>query len=1207
MYRTDGEGSLLWIEAESARYVLEPIEISSDTEASGGACIAIKQGAGTGMTGAGGEAMYDIDIPEPGQYVLWARVYWLDGCSNSFFVDIGGKNYHFGEDSNFHRWHWIRFMLPGFESSGRKEMIIRNREDGISIDKLLVTKKLDYIPQGMGGNRFVYFFEDGLPSGWRPKTEHYWEIAGGKGVNGSSAYHLRALGGATDEYSVGIEVGESYAFQCIVKSLHEDRRERNFRVLLNYRNERDYCCLDCNDGLFSFLKVSGQGVDTLSRTDTHVESMIEIDGEFHFVEIQVSIHSVTVEFDGHPVLRVDKPGLGGGRIGLGSRAGDVLFDNVVIAGDLEINYAQNFYYDIEGALSKVAGWLPVAGSWARCVSYGTLAYEVEANWIAATVSGSLEWRNYSFESAMKGDGSTGIGLLFYYANTSNYYLLRWGGKSSPPEYAGRIQLVRIVDRNMRILDEHDGGYEPGQWYRMRVDLLDGSIRAFVDDDCVFDLYADGLFQGFVGLYAESSPSGGGGRPTVELWPGLYGGTEWRAFFPIHIDRETSQGIFFCYQDELNYYLLERTGYGEGKDRSLLRLYEVIEGNATLLQKKDDMLEFPRSYGIGVEKNSDGVSIKIMKPQQETLGDIRTVEAERFFVAQPKLRSGKIAVSGGRTINAAFDDIFVRSVNDFRDSFDGEDGTRPLEWRRIDGDWTIHGGKLTAGSDSVGYIVTGDRSWKDYTYSVECTGGGPRTDSFGLCFYRQGEDRYYCVRGSGPRGGAVVTLLKVKEGVETILAESKIRDASGLFTVELDDGWIGVHHGDSLCLGAFDREYRSGGIGLYSSGGGAIAFDDVDVRFGTGRRAHECVNTIFEIRRAGSDWRTDFNGWIGRAGAWHVVDGALQNEQADDSSGVWWKQGYIAGDFTVMFHVVPQAMTGGYAAAVIRENEAESGRGYELRLMEEEYVCFRDGERIISGNRRVLEPGRVSSVAFEKRRGHILATVNGEQLFSARDEAPLRGGNVGLVVKGGIFGFGNITVLSYPAYCYEFSLEKWAARDFSNWRIASGVWNERSAIVYGMYGEKDTSEEALLWHKKPLPRDVAFEFFFSPLAYSDGGSFFVGIGCDGEDIRSGYSIDFEYEVHGKPGEAPSFRIAATLKRGGLIVERDEIALPHIGSWVKARIEKTGRILKLFIAERKVMAFRDDAPPRGNMAAIGVAGEIAHPVFFDNIVITDLTFF
>ena len=63
----------------------------------------------------------------------------------------------------------------------------------------------------------------------------------------------------------------------------------------------------------------------------------------------------------------------------------------------------------------------------------------------------------------------------------------------------------------------------------------------------------------------------------------------------------------------------------------------------------------------------------------------------------------------------------------------------------------------------------------------------------------------------------------------------------------------------------------------------------------------------------------------------------------------------------------------------------------------------------------------------------------------------------------------------------------------------------------------------------------------------------------------------------------------------------------GNWIKARIERAGPFMRIVVAEREVLLFRDEAPPAGNMAAIGIAGEIANPVFFDNIVITDLASF
>jgi len=101
-----------------------------------------------------------FEVKEPGEYVLWARVWWGPGkaCANSFYVMIDPRKepvdadgngeyddevvpYIFGEDGTYMAWHWLKLQDAKFKlDAGRHVIYGCNREDGIRIDRFLLVK-----------------------------------------------------------------------------------------------------------------------------------------------------------------------------------------------------------------------------------------------------------------------------------------------------------------------------------------------------------------------------------------------------------------------------------------------------------------------------------------------------------------------------------------------------------------------------------------------------------------------------------------------------------------------------------------------------------------------------------------------------------------------------------------------------------------------------------------------------------------------------------------------------------------------------------------------------------------------------------------------------------------------------------------------------------------------------------------------------------
>lgn len=147
------------IEAEDFTGELEPpVTVAEDADASGGRCIHIEGGSGKPgdvhpvtlkkYPPRWGAAVYSFEVTRPGRYRLWGRKFWENGCGNSLTLVVNGRAMVFGEDGTYDRWEWLPatglLELP----QGENTLEVLNREDGVRLDKLILTTDLDFIPQG---------------------------------------------------------------------------------------------------------------------------------------------------------------------------------------------------------------------------------------------------------------------------------------------------------------------------------------------------------------------------------------------------------------------------------------------------------------------------------------------------------------------------------------------------------------------------------------------------------------------------------------------------------------------------------------------------------------------------------------------------------------------------------------------------------------------------------------------------------------------------------------------------------------------------------------------------------------------------------------------------------------------------------------------------------------------------------------------------
>ncbi len=139
-------------EAEGSGVVLvPPMAIFPDPLASSGNYI---QTTGTNDIGT---ATYSINAQYAGSYIVWCRVIFMDGGTDSFYVSMDGVEDIFGMNGTVNtwspNWQWTQVNSANGASlrifnltAGTHTLVFRGREIGSKLDKFIVTNNLNYDP-----------------------------------------------------------------------------------------------------------------------------------------------------------------------------------------------------------------------------------------------------------------------------------------------------------------------------------------------------------------------------------------------------------------------------------------------------------------------------------------------------------------------------------------------------------------------------------------------------------------------------------------------------------------------------------------------------------------------------------------------------------------------------------------------------------------------------------------------------------------------------------------------------------------------------------------------------------------------------------------------------------------------------------------------------------------------------------------------------
>ena len=327
--------------------------------------------------------------------------------------------------------------------------------------------------------------------------------------------------------------------------------------------------------------------------------------------------TLTVALDGKVVAEAFDETFTRGKIGFGARRNTVAFENFKLYECGEVVFADDFM------TTTAVEWKPATGNWmvleaanptlsANPFKYCGKNVALPGALSLAQKAGSANWDCYSAKVSAKDAAGAFVGIAFYCVDPRNYHLFRWNGRKSDKPVK---EIVRVRDGVETVLTTAAGGYIPGEWYSMRVDVQGSRVRAFIDDNPVAEVKDTELVGGTIGLYTQSQRGTefddvavrGIGYESFDddfagLVPGKWlelggkwavdsgkltgtaaraaklvsGDDRWRNYIvtcDIFPPTTAAAGIAFYYQDELNHFLYRAQPKGT---RELIRVFDGVK-------------------------------------------------------------------------------------------------------------------------------------------------------------------------------------------------------------------------------------------------------------------------------------------------------------------------------------------------------------------------------------------------------------------------------------------------------------------------------------------------------------------------------------------------------------------------------------------------------------------------------------------------------
>lgn len=321
------ESQVLVREAEDAVSVTAAFILKDDPVCSGGRALEIPPNSGRGWNNeAGGTATYNVTLAQDGQYWLWLRTFWRDGCQNAVYVQVNsGRKIIAGNDAVFNQWHWVKSGPFRFHA-GHNRLCLLNHSDGIMLDKWELTRNADYQPQGYGSEISEFF--DGF-GGCDGGNFGSWNLVSGKwAVTGEAQGNQNGMGAVLMQLSDGeaMAIAEQMELENFTASLLlQAGGKGELGLALGCENEKaQYLLLWTKDGSLDITNAHAGNSELLGKIKRNT-------GAWSQWEIQYSAGALRIVIDGEVAAEKYPLIMRKGKLGLyTSGAAFSAFDNIRI-------------------------------------------------------------------------------------------------------------------------------------------------------------------------------------------------------------------------------------------------------------------------------------------------------------------------------------------------------------------------------------------------------------------------------------------------------------------------------------------------------------------------------------------------------------------------------------------------------------------------------------------------------------------------------------------------------------------------------------------------------------------------------------------------------------------------------------------------------------------------------------------------------------
>ncbi len=177
---------------------------------------------------------------------------------------------------------------------------------------------------------------------------------------------------------------------------------------------------------------------------------------------------------------------------------------------LELQPTEDIYFadDFMRADEKLGQWTPLTGKWENnqqgskaSRSANAFSFRSLGDSESLAVAGHPFWSDYTFQAAVRSDGTGALGLAVGVIDERHYYRLRW--TSAQHADGGTVRLQRVFGGQVTDLTRPlPGGFKDQVWYKVQLALSGGRLFGWIDETPLFEVAVQAFGEGRVGLWTE---------------------------------------------------------------------------------------------------------------------------------------------------------------------------------------------------------------------------------------------------------------------------------------------------------------------------------------------------------------------------------------------------------------------------------------------------------------------------------------------------------------------------------------------------------------------------------------------------------------------------------------------------------------------------------------------------------------------------------